>query len=136
MGMDLKKFANVNAYYKDLDTGREITWNEYMSRVIGKLGLENIKPYIPFPLDLLKEKLKKDIHLNNTSMAMWDRAAGFSFYSKGFPNPHKTADEAHIGGGITALYHRNGITTYSCSEGVCILKEAARRLIENECSTN
>jgi hypothetical protein len=129
MGMDLKKCVNVNACYKDLDTGTEITWDEYMSRIIDKLGLENIKPYIPFELDYLKEKLEKDIHLNNTSLISWERAAGFLTY------PFKY-DVTYIGGGISSLFLRNGINTFSSSEGVCILKETARRLIENECSTN
>ena len=130
--MNLRQFANVNSCYKDLDTGMEIPWDEYMSRIIEKLGIENIKPYIPFDLDYLKEKLKKDIHFNNTSIRAWDLAAGFNFYPKGHYNPMLTPQQAFVGGGITNLYLRNGIKTYSCSDGVCILKAAARMLCEED----
>ena len=37
--MNLKQFANVDSFYRDLDTGMEISWHDYMSRVIGKLGI-------------------------------------------------------------------------------------------------
>ena len=126
--MNLKQFANVDSMYRDLDTGLEVPWDEYMSCIIEKLGLENIKPYIPFDLDYLKEKLKTDIHLNNTKMYMWDRAAGFDFHPNGHYNPDMTPQQAWRGWGIAHLYRQNGITTYSCSDGVCILKTAARML--------
>ena len=40
-----------------------------------------------------------------------------------------------IGGGIWELYRQHGINAASNSEGVCILKEAARRLVEREEAT-
>ena len=48
--MDIKEFANVDSLYRDKTTGKEIEWREYMSRVVKKLGIENIKPYIPYSI--------------------------------------------------------------------------------------
>lgn len=123
--MNLKQFANVDSLYRDLDTGEEILWHDYMGRVIEKLGIENIKPYIPFGLDYLKEKLKEDIHLNNTDMRYWDYATGC------IPIINvktKVQTWRHTGYGIGGLFIDNGITCYSPSDGVCVLKEVARRL--------
>ena len=58
--MTLKAFAGVDSFYRDIETEREISHTEYMHRIIDKLGLENIARYIPFDIDYLKEKLKKD----------------------------------------------------------------------------
>lgn len=124
--MNLKQFANVDSMYRDLDTGQEVPWHDYMHRVIGKLGLENIKPYIPYDIKYLKEKLKEDIHLNNTNLTEWDCAAGYVSYI----NMTTKTKEYHKRpqGGLGNLFVRNGITCSSPSEGVCVLKEAARIL--------
>lgn len=123
--MNLKQFANVDSLYRDLDTGAEVSWHDYMGRVIEKLGIENIKPYIPFGLDYLKEKLKEDVHLNNTKMVSWNAAAGFrSVINK--RTQTETIIPLHYG--LPTLFVNNGITCFSPSDGVCVLKEAARRL--------
>lgn len=108
--MTLKEFANVDSFYKDKLTREPVKWHDYMARVIGKLGLENIKPYIPFDLNLVREKLKADEHLNNLRLKDWDNAAEQ----------------------LAFLFIRKGITTFSLSERVCVLKEAARMLCENK----
>lgn len=104
--MTLKDFANVDSFYRDKSTRETVEWHDYMARVIGKLGLENIKPYIPFDLNLVREKLKTDEHLNNLRLKDWDNA----------------------GYALIAFLACKGITTQSASERVCILKEAARML--------
>ncbi len=119
--MNLKKFANVDSLYRDLNTGQEVPWHDYMRRVIDKLGLDDIKPYIPYEIDYLKEKLKEDVHLNNTTLQRWDEASGFCFHRG---EPYYTAC------GLSILFRRNGITCFSPSDGVCVLKEAARILCE------
>jgi hypothetical protein len=122
--MNLKEFARVDFFNRDLDTGKEISWHDYMGRVIEKLGLENIKPYIPYSLSYLKEKVEEDKHLNNTNIHRWDAAAGYS------TSPFR-ANIDYLGTGIASLFVRNGITCFSLSDGVCVLKEAARRLCED-----
>lgn len=104
--MNLKEFVNVDSFYRDRSTREPVEYHDYMARVIGKLGLENIKPYIPFDLNLVREKLKTDEHLNNLRLKDWDNA-GYSFL---------------------VFLACKGITTQSASERVCILKEAARML--------
>lgn len=127
--MNLKEFANVDSLYRDLDTGQEVPWREYMRRIIEKLGIENVKSYIPFSIAELKEKLKEDVHLNNTPLSAWDGASGFMFK---FNAKTKTQDRIPLQYGITSLLRDNGITCLSPSECVCILKEAARMEMENE----
>jgi hypothetical protein len=121
--MTLKEFANVDSFYRDLDSGRELKYHEYMNRIITHLGLQNIKQYIPFSIDYLKVKLEDDYNFNNTKMISWDRAAGFIT---------RKGDVMYLGGGITDLFFQNGITTFSCAEGVSVLKNAARMLCEKK----
>ena len=129
--MNLKQFANVDSLYRDLDTGKEVPWCDYMHRIIDKLGLENIKPYIPYELWYLREKLKADVNLNNTELIMWDGAAGF------VPVLNRTTrieEYKRLSHGLAYLFVCNGITCFSPSEGVCVLKEAARMLCMEDMS--
>lgn len=123
--MDLKQFANVDSFCRDLDTGQEVAWHDYMWRVIEKLGLENVKSYIPFEIEYLKEKMKKDVHFNNTPIKVWDNAAGYAVY---VDRKTKREDYMPLRYGVVDLFIYNGITCFSVSDGVCVLKEAARRL--------
>lgn len=123
--MNLKEFVNVDSFYRDINTGKKISWEDYMSRVIEKLGIENIKRYIPYEIDYLKEKLKDDIHLNNTNIRAWDAASGFIPVVN---RKTKVQEYKRLHYGIGNLFLDNGITCFSLSDGVCVLKEAARRL--------
>ena len=127
--MILKEFAGVDSFYRDIETEREISHTEYMHRIIDKLGLENIARHIPFDIDCLKEKFKRDKHFNNTAMQVWDVAAGFI--------PHidrktHTLEYNQSHSGLAYLFIANRITCFSVSEGVSVLKEAARILCERE----
>lgn len=120
--MTLKQFANVDSLYRDLTTGEEVPWREYMHRVIEKLGAENIKPYIPYDMGTIKEKLKSDIHLNNTRLQEWYEAGGFWFYK---------GELTYKAIGLSRLFVQNKITCFSPSDCVCVLKETARILCNN-----
>lgn len=127
--MIFKEFAGVDSYYRDINTGTEIEWRNYMRRVIDKFGIENVRRYIPYTLGSLKEKYKKDKHFNNTDLNAWLWAVGFdSEIDK------KTGTEKIISlsNGLCNLFVRNGITCFSPSEGVSVLKETARILCETE----
>lgn len=119
--MNLKKFANVDSLYRDLDTGQEVPWRDYMHRVIGKLGIDHIESYIPYDIEDLKEKLKDDVHLNNTELQAWYEAGGFWF---------RNGEMEYKATGLSRLFVRNGITCFSPSDCVCVLKETARMLCE------
>ena len=124
--MNLKQFANVDSFCRDLDTGTEISWEEYMARIIGKLGLHNIKPYLPYDLEFLKEKLTYDGHLNNTLIHAWDAASGYIFY---IDKNTLTRQYERSRYGLCSLLIRNGITYFSVSECVAVLKTAAKMLV-------
>lgn len=109
---------------RDIKTGKKLSHSEKYGRAIELLGgLDIVAKYIPSPLEVLREKIKYDTAFNNTKMSEWDRASGFVC---------PPGDCKFIGGGIVPLYSKHGITSFSNSDGVCLLKEAARRLIERE----
>ena len=71
---------------------------------------------------------KGDAHLNSSCMTTWNAASGFVCKL----NPKtKTQDYYFQGYGLGALLIRNGITCFSPSDCVSILKESARMLCEN-----
>lgn len=121
------KMANIDAR-----TGEELTHSEVYGRAIDFLGgLDAVAPFIPFPVEVIREKLKTDKALNNTPIRAWDVAAGFQCGV--FGNNHRMQYDCRpTGGGLWYLYRQHGITGASCSDGVCVLKEAARRLVERE----
>ena len=111
------KNANI-----DTITGEKISHKEIYTRAINLFGgLDAVIPYIPFTLEQIQNALKTDEHLNNLSMAKWDLASGFVC---------KNADVHHVGGGVWNLYLKAGINAASNSQGVCLLKEAARQWAE------
>lgn len=115
------KYGNIDA-----ETGKPLTHSEVYGRAIDLLGgLDTVKAFIPFSLELLRKRYKEDPYLNNTPLNKWDRAAGFE--SRPF-----TGKCLFCGGGIWHLYFQHEINSASCSDGVCLLKEAARRLVERE----
>lgn len=126
--MNIKEFANVDSFYRDKNTGKEMEWREYMGRVVNKLGIENIKPYIPYDIKVLKEHFDKgDVHFNNTSMEGWDKAGGFIPYIN---KRTKTMEYLKTPSGLANLLRSNGINCWSPSDMVCILKETARILCD------
>lgn len=125
--MTLKEAIGIHMGNIDTKAGKNLALSHseiFYVRAIGFLGgLDEVARYVPFPVEVLCEKLKRDPHLNNTEMSRWDAASGFVC---------RGGDYKFVGGGIWNLYRRHGITSASCAEGVCILKEAARRLVERE----
>lgn len=108
----------------DVKTGQKLSHSEVYGRVIDYLGgLEVVGAYIPFPIEELRKKIKKDQWLNNTPMDAWDRAAGFVC---------RGSNCSLVGGGLWSLYRKHGITSASCSDGVSLLKEAAMQLCARE----
>ena len=105
---------NMDAIMAEARKGRAI---EFLG------GLDDVARFVPFPVETIRMKLKDDPHLNNTAMSKWDAASGFVC---------RGIDCKFIGGGILELYRQHGINAASNSDGVCILKEAARRLVARE----
>lgn len=120
--MTLNEATEIHMCDVDKTTGRELSHRERYTRYIDYLGgLDAVKPYIPFELDYLAPKYREDPLLNNTSILIWDNAAGFRCFK---------LDAIPTYGELWNLYCQHGIDTASCAQGVCILKEAVRILIE------
>lgn len=112
------KNANI-----DITTGETLTHREIYTKAINLLGgLDAVIPYIPFTLEEIQEALKSDEHLNNLPIRRWDSASGFQGGQHG--------SVTFVGHGVWNLYRKVGITSASCSQGVCLLKEAARQWAE------
>lgn len=92
--------------------------------IIRALGFENVKQCIPFSYEELKKAYETDTHFNNLSMRKWDWAAGFNTGRRG-------EICVLVGSKLTRLYFEKcRVNTFSCSTGVCILKECARMWVE------
>ena len=96
---------------------------EQYRRAIQKLGgLEAVIPFIPFSHKNIVRALQDgDEHLNSLPLAAWDLASGFVCCR---------ADVYCVGSGLQSLLRQCGITSYSNSQLVCLLKEAAREWAE------
>ena len=122
--MTIHEAIGVKCCDIDAKTGERLSHSDIYGRAIEFLGgLDEVARFIPFPMETIRKRLKNDPNLNNTAMGPWDVASGFVC---------KGGDCRFIGGGIWELYRKHGINAASNSEGVCILKEAARRLAERE----
>lgn len=122
--MTLSEFMGIKNADIDIETGERMEHRDIYRRCIQRLGgLDAVKPYIPFSLAQLKAALPKDEYFNNLSLSKWDYASGFLC---------RGADCKFIGTGISALYRKHGIDAFSNAQGVSILKEAARELVEME----
>ena len=121
--MTFNEFIGVRNANIDIETGEQLSHQYIYRRSIMRFGgLKAIEPFIPFSLEEIKKALAKgDEHLNTLDMRKWDNASGF--YCKGsecciVPSP------------IWNLYRQHHVTSVSCSQSVCLLKEAARWLAE------
>lgn len=94
--------------------------------IIQALGFENVKMCIPFSDEELKKAYKEDEHFNNLPLRKWDLAAGFNTGRHG-------GICVLVRSRLTHLYwEKCRVDTFSCSTGVCILKECARLIAEGE----
>ena len=97
----------------------------YYQMIINHLGYDKVKECVPFPIETLVEKYKEDKYFNNTNMRVWDHASGFNVWKTRHDEIY-----SHTHSMLRSLLKENGINCYSCSEGVCILKECARIMVE------
>lgn len=118
--MTLKEAIGVHNGNVDVKTGKALSHSEIYERAIELLGgVEKLSKFVPFPVEVLREKLKHDYYFNNTSIYSWDSAAGF-LGSRG--------NCTHSGFGLAKFCKEQDINI-SCCEGICILKEVARLML-------
>lgn len=119
--MDIFEAVNIKAPDTDITTNEKLSHEEVYDRIIDYLGgLTAIASFIPFKISEIQKALEIDENLNNLPLKTWDAAAGFLV-----DGPHATPTFHQ---GLWNLYRAKGINCASASEGVCILKRAARRI--------
>ena len=102
---------NIRNANIDTNTGEVMPHKEIYTRAINACGgLDAVIPYIPFSLEKIQNALEHyDEHLNTLPLRTWDSA---SERVKGL------------------CYRKAKINYMSVSQGVCLLKEAARQWAE------
>ena len=98
---------------------------DYYQKVINFLGYNKVKECVPFNLEEIKEALPKDKHLNNLPMKKWDWASGFNVWTTKWEEIVRPTYSP-----LRRVMKEKGINCYSNCEGVCILKECARMMVE------
>lgn len=128
--MDFKTAIRVDCYNRDLDTGIKLSHQEIYGRMIELLGgVDTVWKCVPFSMGEIRHALFSDQHLNNLPMRKWDAAAGFVEYVN---MRSKTKEMRRVGSLLQILLQKAGVTCYSPSECVCVLKECARLKQQHE----
>ena len=122
--MTINELANVHMGDVDNTTGERIGHREKWQRVVNALGYKEVKACIPYTLEQIKKALPHDEYLNNLPMKAWDNSSGVWV-----DDMRGTRGTLH-GAPLLAIYRKAGVTSFSQSDGVCILKEAARMWAE------
>lgn len=94
---------------------------EYYGSIVKALGFTQVASCVPYDIETLDRAYRKDKAFNNLSLKSWDAASGFR--SEGI-------NCIFIGSKLTDLYRKHGVNVFSNSDGVCILKECAREMVE------
>lgn len=110
--MTLEQAINIHKCDIDITTGERLTHSEIYTRAINLLGgLDKVIPLVPFTLEQIKTALANhDEYLNTLPLRTWDFASQ----------------------SVRGRLVRVGVTIFSLSQCVCILKEAARQWAERE----
>lgn len=101
----------------------ETPHEEYYRTIIDALGKDQVRACIPFSLPQLIIAYQDNTSFNTLPLHIWDRASGF------LTSPRGSANVTHLGNPLTWLYNTIGVDSYSNSDGVCILKQAARDMV-------
>lgn len=119
-------------YYNKV-TGKNIEWygnaEDFYSTIVQAIGVAKVAEHVPFPMDVLVKAYKQNKCFNTrtTPLQMWDTATGMRQESCS-----STAPYIITGTGLTYLLRKEKITCYSLSDCVCLLKECARIMVEQE----
>lgn len=99
------------------------------ANAVADIGLENIKHMLPFTNERLVTAYMLDKNLNSIPIKEWDAAAGFT-------EDHRSGKIYHYPSPLKQALYDRGINGFSPSQLVCILKEAARQIVESEKESN
>ena len=106
--MTLKQFANVDASLFDIDTKREVSHDEYMHRVVTRLGVNRVKLCVPFTARELKNAFICSPNFNTIPARCWQQTS------------------------IATLFIENGITKFNSIDRLEVLKYAAKLICKGE----
>ncbi|MCM1295861.1 MAG: hypothetical protein NC311_09995 [Muribaculaceae bacterium] len=101
-----------------------ISHNEKYKRYLGHIGLENVRPYLPAGIPELARAYVEDRDFNTIPLPRWEKAAGYSGRRDSQGQQPETP-----AGPFPRMLARAGITLFSSSECVCLLKHAAEQLV-------
>lgn len=107
--MNIKEFAGINAQF-ETPNGEKMSHEELYTKVVNAIGLSGCAVYIPATPEELRAALRVDPHLNNIPLKRWDDQYG----------------------SIRRALAYKQITQVSLSQAVCVLKQAARMLVERD----
>lgn len=106
--MTLQQFANVDRCLMDLTTKRQISYEEYLHRVVTRLGTERVKLCIPFSERELKEAYIRNTNFNTLHEHYWSQTE------------------------IATLFLEAGITSFNLEDRLTVLKYAATLICKGE----
>lgn len=108
-----------------------ISHNHKYKKYLDRIGAEAVQHYLPEPLDVLVRAYREDRDLNNIPLSKWEKAAGYP------GNPPRQGRQPPVATGpFPRLLMSHGITLFSVSECVSLLKYAAEQaILDRVCAT-
>lgn len=119
--MTLREKLKEICGYTDLDDHQGA-----YNALINHIGYDRLRACIPMEDDEITEKYKKDPYLNNVPISRWDAWTGnFAYVTK-----YGTQEYKRYPSTVKDLMNKVGITCFSVSECVSLLKNTARMCAE------
>lgn len=106
--MTLYQFANVDASLRDKTTKRQITKDEYLRRIVARLGAGRVKMCVPFTKKELMEAYIKNTDFSTLHDYYWSQTE------------------------IATLFVEAGIDKFSLEDRLDVLKYAAKLICKGE----
>lgn len=104
----------------------DMDFDKYYDIVLNYLGgPKALEHCLPATIKEIKERCGKDKNLNEIPLKEWDRATGYDF-------SHCINKPVRFYTNLQGVLREHGVSYYTCSQCVCLLKHAARKLIESE----
>lgn len=114
-----KSYGQTIAEHFNVRIEADVPSQDKYDFMINLLGYEKLKRLVPFTLEELKKS--KNRYFNDLDLGKWTRAVGFTYQCG-------KADMVDYSA-FKNLLRDNYINAYSPAQGVCLLKEVARKMI-------
>jgi hypothetical protein len=127
--VNINTFLGLDAFQTD-SAGRHWTHEEVYEAVINAIGYKKVRALLPYKAREFDEAFKSDPYLNYGSLPRrfdWNKAGGCRAIRGG-----GMVRYIQIRSPVTDLLTGIGINSYSCADGICILKHCARMLVNKE----